>query len=156
MPLNLPAIRQALVDKAVIGVARSVTGYAYDPGSPALPAFIIRDVAVSNLDVQYPYHVTYGSVATGEVAHAFDIEVMVNAAGDLPTAQKILDEFRSVGVGMTNSVADVIEALPRTLGGLIADMWCSESSVPQVFQPENGDPAYLSSLFHIELLAGRA
>lgn len=152
MALDLPAIRQALVDKITAGVQRKINGYAYDPGSPALPAVIIRDV---DADSATPYHSSFGGPMSGTVEYSFDIEVLIPLAGDMVSAQKILDEFRSVGAGMTNSVANALEANPRTLGGLVDDVSCPVSSVPLAFVPDSGEPVAISTLLRVQLLADR-
>lgn len=152
MALSLPSIRAALAAKVKAGVARSINAYAYDPGSPALPCIIVRD---ADDPERYPYHETMGTATTGKVSWTYDLEVMVPLSGSVETGQQIMDEFRSVGNGMTNSIADAVEATTQTLGGLIENMFCAGSSIPLTYQPENGDPAYISSLFTIHMTANR-
>ena len=108
--LNLRAIREAIkaqLDAA--GFDRSVTVYAYHPGSLTFPCIIVRPASD-----YVGYFTTFGENGLADV----QFEIEIQTTGRVIDAQMALDDWLSVGSGATSSLVDALMA-DVTLGGAV-------------------------------------
>lgn len=125
MSLNLTAIREALADQIQAGISEEISCFPYNTPKTGT-CIVIREP-----DQYVGYHETFGANGIADVQLIVDL--VVSAMSE--DAQRLLDEMRSSGLGMTNSVIDAIEA-DKTLNGTVSDCIVRSSTGAQLYGPE--------------------
>lgn len=142
MSLNLTAIREALADQIQGGISEEISCFPYNTPKTGT-CVVIREP-----DQYVGYYETFGTDGLADVQLLVDLIVSAQSED----AQRLLDEMRSVGLGMANSVVDAIHA-DKTLNGTVDTCIVRSATGTQAYGPDGS--SQLVSTLPIEIVLSK-